>query len=129
MSKTLVMQMPDDELAAFIRAFVTGRGHEWNIIAAARLCADSQVVLRKLRPFVDDDGWVDWGGLAEHVEMSGWSSGEKAMVRLACSLAGYAPAGGLPGGWLLGPILAPLDRENSELAVEAVRYAVMGPRR
>jgi hypothetical protein len=119
--------MPFDELAEVVRGFVAG--HDWNIQAAARLAADSPVVLRKLRPFVDADGWVDWATLAEHVEVSGWSSGEKAMVRLACSLAGYAPPGGPSGAWLLGPMLASLDETNSRLVVQAVRCAAMGPQR
>jgi hypothetical protein len=122
-----ITDLSDDELAAVIRGFVTGRGHDWNTQAAARLAADAQIVLWKIRPFVDEDGWIDWAGLAGHVEVSGWSSGEKAMIRLACSLAGYAPDGGLPGAWLLASMLGPLDQENSRIAVEAVRYAALGP--
>jgi hypothetical protein len=102
MSKT-VTDMTDRELAEFIRSYVTGKGLEWNIIAAARLCANSQVILWKIAPYVGEDGWIWWHRLAEHVDVSGWSSGEKAIIRLACSLAGHAPADPADrhDGWLL----------------------------
>jgi hypothetical protein len=119
--------LSDDELAGLIRDFFTGRGHDPTLAAAARLVADSRIVLVKVRPFVESDGWIDFAALVQHVETSGWSSGEKAMIRLACSLAGSARGGGLGGGWLLAAMLAPLDEDNARIAVEAVRYAALGP--
>jgi hypothetical protein len=116
-------------LSSRIRDFVTGRGHDSNLVAAAQFCADSDTILRKVAGFVDSDGWIEWQQLADRVDVSGWSSGEKAAIRLACSLAGYTPddATKIPDGWLLANMLAPLDSGLRRLAVEAVRYAIDGP--
>jgi hypothetical protein len=115
------------ELSARIRAYVTGRGHDWNIVAAATLIADCDLIMWKMPAFVDSDGWIEWERLAAHVDVSPWSSGEKAIIRLACSLAGYVPDEG-GGPWRLSAMLRPLDGPNSLLVVEAVRYAAMGPK-
>jgi hypothetical protein len=124
-----IKDMPTDKLAALIRAYVTGRGHDWNLIAAANLAADSEMVLWKIRQFIDDDGWIWWDKVAAHVDRSGWSSGEKGLIRLCCSLAREVPEDADPNEWALGTMLMPLDVGNARLAVEAVRYAAMGPGR
>ena len=126
---TSPQDMPTDQLANLIRAFVTGRGHDWNIIAAANLAAGSDMVLEKIVRYIDDDGWIRWDLVAKHVDRSGWSSGEKAMIRLGCSLAREVPEDADSNAWALGTMLMPLDSWNSRIAIEAVRYAAMGPGR
>ena len=123
---TAPRNMPPAQLSALITAFVTGRGHDWNVIAAAHLAAASPLVLSKIPQFVDDDGWIWWDKVAAHVDQSGWSSGEKGLIRFACSLAREVPedAG---RQWAVGTMLSPLDAGNARLVVEAVRYAAMGP--
>lgn len=125
---TAIDKMPTHQLAALIRANVTGRGHDWNIIAAAHLAADSDMVLWKIRQFIDDDGWIRWGRVAQHADRSAWSSAELGMIRLACSLARKVPEDADPRDWALGTMLLPLDPGNARIAVEAVRYAAMGPK-
>lgn len=117
---TAIKDMPTDQLANLIRAFVTGRGHPQNIVAAAHYAADCPTVLAKIRAFIDDDGWIEWDRLAEYVDQSGWSSGEKDMIRFGCSLAGHVGTG---PGWDLESMLR---YENGLAAAEAVRYAAMG---
>lgn len=112
-------------LADRIRSFVTGRDHAWNIVAAARLCADSRTALTKIGPWVDEDGWIEFDRLARHVDDSAWSSGEKALIRLACSLAGHGPDQPTDD-WLLGNMLDPLDTTNSHHALDAIGYAALG---
>lgn len=119
-----IQDMPAAELAALIRAFIANGGYPQNIIAAARYATDVPAVLRKIKPFVDDDGWIEWDRVAEYVDRSGWSSGEQDMIRFGCSLAGHIPTD--YEGWDLGSMLR---FENAEAAVEAVRYAALGPNR
>jgi len=57
------------------------------------------------------------------------SSSELAVLRLACHLAGAVPQdpGEEAGAWSLRRILSPLGWANSALALEAVRFAAVGP--
>ncbi len=67
--------------------------------------------------------WVDWTDLAYQPALSPASSGELAILRLACHLAGQLP----DNRWSLADILQPLDATNALLASRAVAMAALGP--
>lgn len=70
--------------------------------------------------------WIDWAGVARECDWSSASSGEVAILRLACQFAGFLPADPDPD-WALGPILMALDPVNAMLASRAAAMAALGP--
>ncbi len=120
--------MSTADLEERIRHFYSSqRGYDWNIQAAANLAAGSPLVLSKISAFVDEDGWIEWDRISVKVDRSGWSSGEKGLIRLACSLACEVPQDADPQAWSLASMTGSLDQRNSLLVVEALRYATLGP--
>jgi hypothetical protein len=113
------------------------REHDWNRQAAVRLLVEHDVWPRR-RSFrdhvdVDYDGrghrvaWVEFRELARVVDRSPASSSERAILRLACHLAGAVPARPKdPELWSLALILRPLGHANARLASLAVQHAVSG---
>ena len=70
--------------------------------------------------------WVDWAALAAVPERSPASSGELALLRLACHLAGAVPDT-CDNRWCLAELLRPLDAANALRASRAVALAALGP--
>jgi hypothetical protein len=70
--------------------------------------------------------WVDWADVATEPDRSPASSGELAILRLACHLAGQVPED-CDNRWSLADILMPLDATNAVLASRAVAMASIGP--
>jgi hypothetical protein len=113
------------------------RDHDWNRQAAMRLLVEHAVWPRR-RWFldhidIDRDGrghlvaWVEFGELARGVDRSPASSSERAILRLACHLAGAVPARPKdPELWSLAVILRPLGHANARLAADAVQHAASG---
>jgi hypothetical protein len=70
--------------------------------------------------------WADWTGIATEPDVSPASSSERAILRLACHLAGHLPDQA-DTEWSLAAILSPLDTANTLLASRAVAMAALGP--
>jgi hypothetical protein len=70
--------------------------------------------------------WVDWTTLADQPDASPASSGELAILRLACHLAGQLPEDA-DNRWSLADILLSLDATSALLASRAVAMAALGP--
>jgi hypothetical protein len=112
------------------------RDEDWNRQAAVRIVIEHGYWLgrRSFLAYVDayqergeQVAWVEFGGLADVVDGSGASSSERAVLRLACHLAGAMPTRPRdPDLWSPAAILRPLGRASSRLAVNAVRYAATG---
>lgn len=66
------------------------------------------------RPWVNNEGWVDFDSIAEDV--GALSRGEQHLLRIAASLAGATPC-------LLDDDLTGLDRQNTALVLAAVSHA------
>lgn len=115
------------------------RHGDWDRIAAVQLVVAHETWLHRtdFRRYVTPDGegyaWLDLAALAGQIDDSGLTraaSSETAILRLACSLVGNVPHDVDPliaRRWTLEAILRPLDTMNAALAVEAVRYAALGP--
>lgn len=126
---------PAEAAAALIKG-CAHHGLAWGEEAALQLLIAQGTWLRReeFRAHVTahpiDDGslaaWVDWCALAYEPDRSPASSGELAILRLACHLAGQIPedASNL---WALAAILMPLDATNALLASRAVAMAAIGP--
>ncbi len=115
------------DLKARIHRHYTPGAYNRNITAAARLCADSPTIRRKISGYVDGDGYIDFAGLSVDVDRSGWSGGEQRLIRFVCSLAGEGPEG-MSNDWLIGEMLG-FDPDNQSCVLEAFRYAVAGEER
>jgi hypothetical protein len=119
-----VSTKPYVDMAARIKEYAADC--DWNVKAAANMVADADLIRPKVAGYVLVNGRIDWQALADHVDVSGWSTSEKGMIRLACSLAGYIPEDE-GTHWTVAGMLGRLDAGNSRLAVEAVRFAALGP--
>jgi hypothetical protein len=113
------------------------REHDWNRQAAVRLLVEHGAWLNR-RCFwdhvdIDSDfrghaiAWVEFGELADTVDRWTASSSERAVLRLACHLAGDLPERPRDAeAWSLAEILRPLDHTRSALALTAIEYAATG---
>jgi hypothetical protein len=122
-------------------ALITGaaRHGDWDRIAAVRLVVEHETWLHRtdFRRFIEPDregyAWLDLAALAEQIDdstLTRAASSETAILRLACHLVGNVPHDVDPliaERWSLEAILRPLGEANRALAVEAVRYAALGP--
>jgi len=70
--------------------------------------------------------WIDWADLCQEPDQSPASTAERAILRLACSLAGWVPA---PANrrWSILDMLSTLDVQNTLLASRAFAMAAIGP--
>lgn len=127
-----------EHLSRILIAAATRQG-DWDRIAAVKLVVAHERWLHRtdFRRFIEPDGegyaWLDLVALAEQIDDSSLTraaSSETAILRLACSLVGNVPHDVDPliaERWSLEAILRPLGEANRALAVEAVRYAALGP--
>ena len=69
--------------------------------------------------------WLDWTTIAGVCDSSPASTGEVALLRLACHLAGHLPDD-VHLDWSLDSILTSLDAPNRLLASRAVAMAALG---
>ncbi len=137
MTELSQVQLVADELGARVRGFYDDpeRGFEFTKRAAAlvltravggRFMYDATVAAA-----VDRDGGVDWFEITKLALSNPWSSGERALIRLAASLAGDFPDPSEiayePWPWSLDAMLLPLDEENTALVHRAFRLALYGP--
>jgi hypothetical protein len=130
------LSVPD--LAQALREGACTNG-DWDRVAAVQLVIDHESWLYRadFRRFVKMDGrtgsaWLDLRGLADWVDSARASSSETAILRLTCLLVGATPDDPLvltEPQWSLKSILRPLGQTNAALAVEAIRYAALGPGR
>jgi hypothetical protein len=128
------LSVPD--LATALRAGARANG-DWDRVAAVELVIQHESWLYRadFRRFVEMDrrtgeAWLDLRKLADWVDSSRASSSEAAILRLACLLVDATPDDPVALSerrWSLHSILRPLGRVNAALAVEAVRYAALGP--
>jgi hypothetical protein len=70
-------------------------------------------------------GWLDWDTVADTCDSLPASTGEVAVLRLACHLAGHLPDS-VHADWSLDSILTSLDAPNRLLASRAVAMAALG---
>ena len=130
------LSVPD--LTKALRAGARAHG-DWDRIAAVELVIQHESWLYRadFRRFVELDrsngtAWLDLRKLADWVDDARASSSETAILRLACLLVGATPDDPVTltePQWSLKYILRPLGNVNSAIAVEAVRYAALGPAR
>ena len=125
-------QSSPDQLAA---ALLMGVDQDNPAHAAIRLLAAHGKWLRTpafiravgpMRASTRGGGWalLDWDSVAVLAAASPASSSERAILRLACSLAGALPdVLDDPRSWTLRAMLAPLDGERRDLAVAAITAA------
>jgi hypothetical protein len=119
-----------------LRAGARANG-DWDRVAAVELVIRHERWLHRadFRCFIEIDrrigtAWLDLAELADWVDSSRASSSETAILRLACQLVGATPNDPVALSepcWSLHFILRPLDQVNAARAVEAVRYAALGP--
>lgn len=130
------LSVPD--LIKALRAGARSNG-DWNRVAAVELVIqhESWLYRANFRRFIELDrrngtAWLDLMKLADWVDSAKASSSETAILRLACLLVGATPDDPVAltePQWSLRSILRPLGRMNAAIAVEAVRYAALGPAR
>lgn len=124
------------DLAAALKRSVGMSDDRGRIAAVQLLCSHESWLWRgdfRRHIRIDEDGraWPNWPSLAGWVDEAIASSGESAVLRLACHLTGYAAPLAMSDSalrdWTLHSILAPLGSTTTALAVEAIRYAALGP--
>jgi hypothetical protein len=130
------LSVPD--LITALRAGARVNG-DWDRVAAVELVIQHESWLYRadFRRFVEIDrrtgtAWLKLNKLADWVDEARASSSEAAILRLACLLVGatpHDPVALTEPRWSLHSILRPLGQVNAALAVEAVRYAALGPAR
>ena len=134
------MPVPISMTAADLgRALLAGVSHyrlAWPEEAAVRLLIAERTWLLSRNEFrhhvtpVRRDGvltaWADWPGVAREPDRCPASGGQRAVLRLACLLAGALPSHP-DTTWTLQHILSRLDVQNSLLASRAVAMAALGP--
>ena len=89
----------------------------------------TELVLGALRPQSATVAHLLWSRIAAGVDATQASSSERAILRLACSLAGAVPAGLdelQAQRWSLRTILQSLDAANARLALTAIAHALTG---
>jgi hypothetical protein len=104
--------------------------HDLHVRAAVRVATNS-ILRRKIGPYVDAEGWVEWDRLAvDLAEGLPWSSGEKQLARLGCSLMGQMPEHlddwRQVRAWSLADMPIGLDTSNTSVVVEALTFALTG---
>jgi hypothetical protein len=123
------------ELAVALIAGCQHHGLDWGEEAALRLLIAHRTWLRReeLRAHVSTQhssagliAWLDWTQVANEPDRSPASSGELALLRLACHLAGRIPEDA-DNRWALSELLMPLDATNALRASRAVAIAALGP--
>ena len=125
---------PNELAAALIRG-CEYHGLDWGEEAALRLLIAQRTWLSRTefrdhitleRTASEVRAWTDWTAVAIEPDRSPASSGELAILRLACHLAGQIPTG-LDSRWSLSELLMPLDATNALRASRAVAMAALGP--
>ena len=121
-----------DELASLVTARADQHGDR-NNRAAAQLACDS-ILLAKIAPFIEADGFIPWDEITIRlIDGVGWSGGEIRLAKIACSLAGFL--GYVDGDvraqadiadWSLSECLWGLDDRNMRAALSAIHYAATG---
>ncbi len=71
-------------------------------------------------------GWIDWRDLAAEPDRSRASASERAILRLACSLAGYLPDPAAQP-WSVADMLSCLGTANALTASRAIAMVAIGP--
>ncbi|WP_285623857.1 hypothetical protein [Kineosporia sp. NBRC 101677] len=69
--------------------------------------------------------WFDWESITNGCDNSPASTGEVALLRLACHLTGHLP-NSVHADWALDTILTSLDAPTRMLATRAVAMAALG---
>ena len=124
---------PSQLAAALTHAAHTG---SWGEEAAVRLLIAQGHWLRQAdfssHVNLDEDiqgrrtAWIDWPALAQVPDRSPASTGEQAVLRLACHLAGHLPAN-TDERWTIADIVSRLDAINAVIASRAVAMTALGP--
>jgi hypothetical protein len=121
-------------LAAALEAGCAAHALPPGEVAAVHLLTANRTWLRRSEvrnhaDLHDRDGavtaWLDWTTIASACDSSPASTGEVALLRLACHLAGHLPDD-VHLDWSLDSILTSLDAPNRLLASRAVAMAALG---
>ncbi len=131
-------EWPVEHLARALSAAAALQGDRARIAAVRLLVAHERWLhrgdFRRLvdpcpRPYAHIK-WADLAAAVDDSDLTRAASSETAILRLACTLVGHVPVDVDPliaKRWTLHEILRPLDDMNRDLAVDAVRYAALGP--
>jgi hypothetical protein len=124
------------ELGAALIKGCTHHGLDWGEEAAVHLLIAQGTWLRRaefaghvtVEELTDGSlsAWADWTEVTTEPDTSPASSGELAVLRLACHLAGHLPET-TDNTWSISDIVMPLDATNGLLASRAVAMAAIGP--
>ena len=121
-------------ITAEVRAAATNRtgdaDRESERPSEARQIESEPMRQRDGKPQLVLEAWVDWQGVAGDVDRSPASTGETALLRLACHLTGHLPptrGRRVEVDWTLAEILVPFDATTALLATRAVAIAAIGP--
>jgi hypothetical protein len=130
------MKLTSTELAAALTNGVLQHGLDWGEEAAIRLLIAQGTWLhrdefrRHITASRTEHGtfaaWVDWTEVTAEPDRSPASTGELAILRLACHLAGHLPEGE-DNRWAIAELLSSLDATNALLVSRAVAMAAIGP--
>lgn len=123
-------------LSTALLAGIAAHGANWGEEAATHLLIATKLWLRRaeLDQHIHHDhaadgsqtAWIDWTALTAEPDNTPASSGEKAILRMVCHLAGHLPQQANEH-WTLADILSDLDPTNALLATRAVALAALGP--
>lgn len=110
------------QLAADLRQTVA---HDYAHRRAAVMVVTDTILLRKIQPYtrsLDHGISIDWRRLAADIDQLPWSSGERALARAACHLAGVGPAVMTPD-WLLSEMVSSIGEQGLRVVLAAIQLA------